>query len=244
MRSLAIKKYRHEAGMFVVEGSKMVGELLASSSWQVQAVYALPYWIAEHEHLLRKYTPILTEINQQQLEALSQQNTPQPVLALVAIPSAPPLPRLSPHWYFALDHLQDPGNMGTIVRTADWLGMSHLFCSPDCVDVFNPKTVQSSMGSVLRVQVHYHPLDALFDHYQLPVWGAMLQGSNLFEAALTQPLQGGFLLIGNEANGIRTYLQPHISHPITIPRQGQAESLNAAIAAAIIGSVAVNTRPT
>ena len=119
------------------------------------------------------------------------------------------------------------------------MGMPYVFCSPDCVDVFNPKTVQATMGSVLRVSVIYTPLNELFiQHPQLPVYGALLNGKNLFETDFAAP--NGFLLIGNEAHGISPSLHQHITQAITIPKHGQAESLNAALAASIIAAVAVN----
>ncbi len=239
IRSLAIKKYRTQAGVFVLEGAKAVAELI-DTQHQIQTIYALPTWINDHAAKLRKYNDIVVEISHKELEMMSELSTPNQVLAIVQMPKAHINPiLLTQKFVFALDQIQDPGNLGTIIRTADWMGMPYVFCSPDCVDVFNPKTVQATMGSVLRVSVIYTPLNELFiQHPQLPVYGALLNGKNLFETDFTT--QNGFLLIGNEAHGISPSLHQHITQAITIPKHGQAESLNAALAASIIAAVAVN----
>lgn len=238
VRSLAIKKYRTEAGVFVIEGAKAVAELL-NSAYQIEAIYALPQWINEHGAKLGKYNDKVVEITHKELEALSELSTPNQVLAVVQMPKFELDPQLlSQKFAFALDQIQDPGNLGTIIRTADWMGMPYVFCSPDCVDVFNPKTIQATMGSVLRVSVIYTPLDELFaQNAHLPVYGALLAGENLFKVDFSA--KNGFLLIGNEAHGIRSAIHQCITKAITIPRYGQAESLNAALAAGIIAAVAL-----
>jgi RNA methyltransferase, TrmH family len=127
--------------------------------------------------------------------------------------------------------LQDPGNLGTIIRIADWYGIENVLCSPGCVDIYNPKVIQATMGSFLRVNVLYTPLDILFQQLGIPVIGAVMTGENLYQTVLPEK---GILLIGNEGSGISENLMPYISKGITIPKLGGAESLNAGIATAII----------
>src|SRR5207342_3668619 len=127
----------------------------------------------------------------------------------------------------ALDGISDPGNLGTIIRIADWFAIETIFCSEDCADAYNPKTIQSSMGSLARVKVMEVNLKTLFaQHATVPVYGTFPEGENIFEM---NPLKSGFLLIGNEAHGVRADLLPLIEKKITIPRIGKAESLNAAV---------------
>ncbi len=221
---------------FVVEGDKMVLELL-ESDMKIQAIYALEPWIQKHHSVLQSVSEVVFAVNEKALKSISNLDTPNQVVALAAIPSfSEDLPAPS-QFAFVLDNVQNPGNLGTIIRTADWLGMNQLFCSPTCADAFNPKVVQASMGSLFRLQIVYTDLPTLFKRFEaLPVYGALLNGNNLFS---TQFEKKGFILMGNEGQGISDDLQSHITHPITIPKRGKAESLNVAIAASIIGSVVV-----
>jgi TrmH family RNA methyltransferase len=136
-------------------------------------------------------------------------------------------------WIIALDTIQDPGNMGTILRIADWFGINTIICSPQCVDIYNHKVIQSGMGAHLRVAVEYKELDTFFKTNHLPVYAALLNGENLFHV---KSKQAGIILIGNESKGIAPELLPFASHPITIPRIGGAESLNAGVATGIIAA--------
>ena len=137
----------------------------------------------------------------------------------------------SDEWILLLDDIQDPGNMGTIIRNCDWFGIRKIICSDGCVDAFNPKVVQASMASVGRVQIIEVNLNEIIENYQLPVYGAVLNGKNYHEQSFSEK---GFILIGNEGHGIHENLIQKITNPITIPRKGKAESLNAAIATALI----------
>jgi TrmH family RNA methyltransferase len=136
-------------------------------------------------------------------------------------------------WIIALDTIQDPGNMGTILRIADWFGINTIICSPQCVDIYNHKVIQSGMGAHLRVAVEYKELDTFFKTNQLPVYAALLNGENLFQV---KSKQAGIILIGNESKGIAPELLPFANYPITIPRIGGAESLNAGVATGIIAA--------
>lgn len=223
----------HDA--FVVEGDKMVRELL-QSHLEVEAVYALEAWIQKYASFLQSFPSNVHSISPKLLKSISNLDSPNQVLAVAKIPQLANNKPLE-EYAFALDNIQNPGNLGTIIRTADWLGMNRLFCSPTCADAFNPKVVQASMGSLFRLRIVYTQLPLLFKHSpSVPVYGALLKGNNLFSTTFAEK---GFILIGNEGKGIAPHLQSHITHPITIPKKGKAESLNAAIAASIIGAVAV-----
>ncbi|MFK7907582.1 MAG: RNA methyltransferase, partial [Chitinophagales bacterium] len=179
---------------FVVEGDKMVLELL-QSSLQIEAIYALESWVQKHSVPLQSMTQIVYPINSKALKSISNLSTPNEVLAVVKIPneSTTTTPK---QLAFVLDNIQNPGNLGTIVRTADWLGMTHLFCSPTCVDAYSPKVVQASMGSLFRLQIVYGDLPTLFQRFTtLPVYGALLKGNDLFSTTFGEQ---GFILIGNE----------------------------------------------
>lgn len=232
IQSLCQKKQRQEERLFLVEGAKLVEELL-QTGLNVRKIYALPVWAEKHSHL-----PQLTEITEEELEKISNLQTPNQVLALVEQPAPAAEPVLANQLTLVLDTIQDPGNLGTIIRIADWFGIYQVVASMDTVELYNPKVIQSTMGSYARVQVCYRPLADFLSAATVPVYGALLNGQNMYEVA---PLKEGILLIGNESKGIQADLLSFVSHPITIPRIGGAESLNAAIAAGII--ISHLTRP-
>lgn len=232
IQSLCQKKQRQEERLFLVEGAKLVEELL-QTGLNVRKIYALPVWAEKHSHL-----PQLTEITEEELEKISNLQTPNQVLALVEQPAPAAEPVLANQLTLVLDTIQDPGNLGTIIRIADWFGIYQVVASMDTVELYNPKVIQSTMGSYARVQVCYRPLADFLSAATVPVYGALLNGQNMYEVA---PLKEGILLIGNESKGIQADLLSFVSHPITIPRLGGAESLNAAVAAGII--ISHLTRP-
>jgi len=169
------------------------------------------------------------------IEKISTLKTPQEVIGLVKIPIWPTLnyDNLRQRFSLVLDNIQDPGNMGTIIRTADWFGIADIICSEDTVDVYNPKVVQATMGSLARVNVHYASLAQVLPQIKLPVFGAMLNGENIYNTTFGNE---GLLVMGNEGNGISADIERLITTKITIPRAGEAESLNVAIATAILCS--------
>ncbi|OWY19144.1 RNA methyltransferase [Sphingobacteriales bacterium UPWRP_1] len=239
IQSLKIKKYRQQYRAFIAEGEKIVPEMLQSSV-PVLGLYALPDWIQQHTALLKRHNclHIVQEITDGELNKISSLETPNCVLAIGSI--APQLPDdtvLQQQLCLVLDDIKDPGNLGTIIRTADWFGIPYVFCSPECVDVFNPKVVQSAMGSLFRVKVFYQPLPSLLQNYRHgPVFGALLNGLN----AYTTPIQApALLVVGSESHGISGEVLPHIQQAITIPRRGGAESLNAAVATGILCALAL-----
>jgi RNA methyltransferase, TrmH family len=241
IKSLQQKKYRKLNGQFVAEGDKIVSDLL-QGSFHIEGIYATPEWMDKHMTFIPPH--VFTEqISTSELDRISGLAAPNQVLAVVKMPDLTnkqilPFRGLS----LFLDDIQDPGNLGTIIRTADWFGISQVFCSPETADIFNPKVIQASMGSFIRVGIRYLSLDALLK--QLPdkpmVYGASLDGANLFHEPLIKP---ALLVIGNESKGISPDLTPLIDAFLHIPgnratplmpRHGGAESLNASVAAAIM----------
>ncbi len=223
IQSLSLKKYRQEQRLFVAEGPKIVGELLVLMPEQVLQVYALKEWADANPQCK------VEVINGDMLSRLSQQQTPNMVLA-VCQQAVHPEPRPAAGWCIYLDGLQDPGNMGTIIRTADWFGITSVVCSAECADVYNPKVVQATMGSIARVAVWYDERGDWLQRQVLPLFAASLTGRSVFEL---EQQAGGIVLIGNESKGIRKDFLA-IAQQLTIPRKGAAESLNAAVAAGII----------
>jgi TrmH family RNA methyltransferase len=185
------------------------------------------------DNLSRKIKPV--GITESELSRISALSTPQAILAVVQIPQQTDLniKKLDGSFILALDGVQDPGNLGTIIRTADWFGLNTILCSKDTAEVYNPKVVQASMGSLSRVNIIYTDLGDVFSQINIPVYGALLDGKSIYETDFGQE---GIILLGNEGNGISEYLIEKINYPITIPRYGKAESLNVAISASIFCS--------
>lgn len=229
LKSLQIKKYRHAEQCFVVEGRKSVEELLQSDFNTC--------WLAAEEAVLQQWRnkkislpPDAVVATAAELAQAGSFQTNDGALAVANMRPAQALPAL-PAVVLVLDDIRDPGNLGTIIRTADWFGISHLVASETTADFYNPKTIQASMGSFTRVQVFYTPLPAFLANRQGNVYGAVLDGQNVHTARLAAPC---VVVVGNEANGISNPVSRYITHRITIPRYGRAESLNAAIAAGIV----------
>ena len=237
IRQLEQKKFRRREGLFVAEGTKVVDDLLAHN--QPYALFATPDWLAEHTSHPSPPTSHLYPVTPDELRRISFLQHPQQVLALFPLPVCPP--GTPPLWggreglTLALDGIQDPGNLGTIIRIADWFGIQTIFCSEDTVDAWNPKVVQATMGSIARVDIIYLNLsgfiDSLPDGY--PVYGTLLDGDNIY----TQPLTpNGLIVMGNEGNGISPEIRAKVNHRLLIPSyrsDDTAESLNVAIATAI-----------
>ncbi len=237
LRSLSVKKFRQQHGHFLVEGEKMVCELLGQGKISVSAVFGLERWADANRQLLKPYFEIFNLITEAELEKISALTTPNQVLAVANLPSGPiETQGAVENLCFYLDGIQDPGNMGSILRVADWFGFPAVFCSPDCADVFSPKVVQASMGAVFRVQSWEIELSELLTTAPgIPVAGAVLDGENVFEAKLPQ---NGLIVIGNEGRGISAAVAKQLTHRLSIPRHpdGGAESLNAAVAAGILAA--------
>lgn len=225
IRQLEMKKFRQREGMFVAEGPKVVGDLLKAGYLPVET-YATEGF--------QETSLTIQSITQEELRKISFLQHPQQVLAVFPIPSQKPCsPQLTGHLSLALDGVQDPGNLGTIVRIADWFGISTIFCSEDTADAWNPKVVQATMGSIARVNIIYTSLADLISQATVPVYGTLLDGNDIYR----QPLSSeGIIVMGNEGNGISPEIRQFITRRLLIPsfRQGDtAESLNVAIATAI-----------
>jgi TrmH family RNA methyltransferase len=230
--SLQHKKFRHQHNLFIVEGHKSVSEF-AQSSYQLEAIYHTPEFAVKLLKLSNKIN--FQEISVADMARITCLKTPTDVLALVKVPVSPVIDYslLKEKFSLALDGVQDPGNMGTIIRTADWFGIEHLICSDDTVDAYNPKVVQATMGSLARVKVHYTDLLKTLPQSKLNIFGALLNGTNIYNTTFGAE---GILIMGNEGNGIRPQVQEVINTAVTIPQAGKAESLNVAMATAIFCS--------
>jgi TrmH family RNA methyltransferase len=230
IKSLHLKKFRKAEQLFFVEGEKAVLEVLAAN-WPVKALFGTADFFDRYPE-----TAYAAEMSQpcsaSSLEQVGTFTSNNAALAVVAIPQYAPFVETDGHWTLVLDNVNDPGNLGTIIRIADWYGIRHLLCSADTVDAFNPKVIASAKGSFLRVKLHYGDLTSWLEKAQQPVYGAFLNGDSVHQ--LTLPKAGGFIVLGNEANGISDAIASCVNRRITIPAFGQAESLNVGIASAVI----------
>lgn len=232
IRSLQQKKYRTQNRAFVAEGSKIVLELI-HSKLHIEGLYAQPGWMAQHPELEGIFHDDIHEVTAKEMGQISSLTTPQPVLVVLSIPVPEPnWEQLHTHLNLYLDDLRDPGNLGTLIRLADWFGLPQIFCSPDTVDAYNPKVVQGSMGSIARIPVYYiHPEELFTKAAGANIYAAHMEGENIFTA---QAEPTGILAIGSESHGLSGAILQHASRLLTIPRKGEAESLNAALAAGIL----------
>ncbi len=236
IRSLSLKKFRQKYNNFIIEGDKMVRELLVQAPDQIEQIFAQSSWIVQHRSELQKNEASVQEVNDRELKKISSLKTPNQVLAVVRQWE----PDFQTHQLegslsLYLDNIQNPGNMGTILRTADWFGIDWVICSPDSVDRFSPKVVQATMGALFSVKSVTRKIEDLtLKKLNLPIYGAILKGEDLFRTSLKNQ---GLIVIGNEGQGIRPEVLNFVDHPISIPAHHHnraTESLNAAIATAII----------
>jgi RNA methyltransferase, TrmH family len=233
IQSLSQKKHRDAEGVFVAEGPKLINELLSASNVELVELFATSEWFQRESHRLsEKQNRFAVLIDSHQLERLSALATPNQAIAIFKKPEFKSPLNFASNIVVALDAVQDPGNLGTIVRCADWFGVKQVICSMDCADVFNPKAIQSTMGSVTRVQVLYTDLaDELQRSASSNIIATTLDGSPISEI---RSLTEGVIIIGNESKGVSDPLLKLTTRRITIPRNGEAESLNAAVAAAVV----------
>jgi RNA methyltransferase, TrmH family len=231
IQSLSQKKLRGEKGLFIAEGPKIVEEILRVPNAEPLEIFATNSWIRHNLHWKQRLAENIVEITDDELDRISSLQTPNQVLGLFRQPVFAPL-EADNKVSLMLDGIQDPGNLGTIIRCADWFGIPNIICSVDCVDVFNSKVVQSTMGSICRVQVLYRDLVTFIgEHSSLDVYAASLEGDDVTNHPT---IEKGIILIGNESKGISADLLAVANHRITIRRKGNAESLNAAVATGII----------
>jgi TrmH family RNA methyltransferase len=232
VNALHQKKQRKEQGLFLVEGSKSIVEFI-NSSYTIHSIFSTSEATPKLGNLSQKVK--LQEVTDTELKKISALTSPHDALALIQIPertigSAESFKR---KFVLVLDGIQDPGNFGTILRTADWFGINDIICSTDTVEAYNPKAVQATMGSLSRMNVYYEELESFLMTSSMPVLGTLLDGDSIYTTNLGNE---GFIVLGNEGNGISESIKNLLTKSVAIPRFGNAESLNVAISAAIICS--------
>ncbi|MEO5910333.1 MAG: RNA methyltransferase [Pelobium sp.] len=227
IKSLQQKKYRKENQLFIVEGLKAIAEFL-NSPYTFHSIYAIKELVPKLPNLSHKQK--VFEVSTNELDKISALQTPQGILAVVEIPQKTDLNLIKDEMIIVLDGIQDPGNLGTIIRTADWFGFKQIICSENTVDVYNPKVIQATMGSLARVQISYQAIVPLLRESNLPKYGTLLNGKNIFN---TDWPKEGFLILGSEGNGISEEILSLVTNAVTIPGAGETESLNVGVAAAI-----------
>jgi RNA methyltransferase, TrmH family len=236
IQSLNRKKIRDESSLFLIEGNKMVEEALRSG-FAVETLICSPKFLQIHPEIRMRALEII-ETDSESIHKASLLQNPQDSLAIVRMPdSTNQTEDFENNLILALDFIQDPGNLGTILRIADWFGIQNVICSENTVDVYNPKVVQSSMGAIFRVQTRYTQLDAYLNSAKdsgIPVYGTFLEGENIYTEKLTR---NGILILGNEGNGISESAAKFVTRKLLIPsfstETNKPESLNVAIATAI-----------
>jgi len=239
INSLSIKKYRDIHNEFTIEGVKVVSELL-KSNYVIKKLYCVNEWFKKNETHLNSSKYEVEVISEKELERISSLSTPNQILAIAVIPKATenvfnPAKEL----IIVLDDIRDPGNFGTIIRTADWFGIKKIICSGNTVDVYNPKVIQSTMGSLFRVELIYTDLPAYLGKLngKINIYGALLEGEIIYNKKLSKK---GIIIIGNESKGISENIKPFITDKLFIPQfnasrdDNNPESLNASIATAVI----------
>ncbi|HEY1024844.1 MAG TPA: RNA methyltransferase [Sphingobacteriaceae bacterium] len=232
IKSLHLKKYRKDHNLFIAEGFKSVSEFI-NSDYTIETIYCTAALLPKLYKFSRKIK--LVEITEAEISKVTALTTPQGVLATIRIPTRTEISAegLKNAFTLVLDGVQDPGNLGTIIRTADWFGFTQILCSGDTVEVYNPKVVQATMGSLSRMKIHYTDLEKTLSTSGLPIFGALLNGTSVYEVDFGKE---GLIVLGNEGKGITPAVQQIITEAVTIPRFGDAESLNVAVSSAIFCS--------
>ncbi len=233
IKSLELRKYRLQHNAFVAEGPKLVGELLPYST--PLYVAATREWLAQNRHLLERAEAV-DEVTQEELERTSLLRSPQSVVAVMPIPERKlDIAFIQNNLVIALDGIQDPGNLGTILRIADWFGIRHVLCSEGTADVYNPKCVQACMGALARVKVHYCNLPEMLKSADMPVYGTFLDGTDIYKEALSP---NGIIVMGNEGSGISKEVEAEVGRRLYVPNfpvgSHTTESLNVAVATGIV----------
>jgi TrmH family RNA methyltransferase len=235
VKSLGVQKFRKLHRQFVVEGPKLMEELFRSDFSPVE-IFAVGSWIDDNEHIKDEYKDKITKVTDKEISRLSGLKTANKVLATIKIPEREVSDKVFNKLLLVLDGIADPGNLGTIIRTADWFGIQNILCSEDCVELYNPKVIQATMGSLFREKVFYGDLGLMIANFgkNIPVFGTTLNGENIYNAELPGH---AMVVIGSESHGIRPAIQKFLTHQISIPPSGHAvESLNAAVATGIVCS--------
>ena len=233
IQSLSLKKFRDQEGAFIAEGPKIVAEFLSQKKMECVMICSEKNWLHENEGLLKGMDPSsIFETDEHWLKNISHLKTPNKVVGVFKKNEIDTIGDIGDKISIMLDDLQDPGNLGTIIRIADWFAIENIICSENSVDCYNPKVVQSTMGSLSRVNLIYSDLENFIRiNKEIDIYATTLSGISIFELP---KISEGIILIGNESKGIQAELLKLCSHKITIPRIGHAESLNAAVATGII----------
>ena len=229
IKSLQVKKYRVEEQCFLVEGAKSVGELL-SSDFEVYTIVATAPYLEENVSKINAHVETIV-VTEAELSALGSFQTNQTAIAIARMKLNAAVNPLPTEFALVLDDIRDPGNLGTIIRTADWYGINKIIASEQSADFYNPKVITASMGSFCRVSIFYTSLTSYLNQKQGTLYGAFLDGQDVHQVRFEK---GGLIVIGNEAHGISQEVERFVDQRISIPRFGEAESLNAAVASAII----------
>ena len=235
IQSLHQKKYRQQNQAFLVEGAKNVVELLLAPSYEIQQLYVTEDFAKKYTSQLRQRGVEFVVCNEETLTRAGTLQTNDAALAVVTAKQNTLLVPEASEWILALDQVRDPGNLGTIVRIADWYGIRKIVCSDNTAEIYNPKVIAATMGSFTRIEICYAPLPEYLSKYvpqNMPIYGAFLGGENVHKTDFGA--QGGVLIMGNESNGICEEVAKYVRHSIAIPQYGHAESLNVAIATAVL----------
>jgi len=246
LASLKIKKYRVQYGQFIIEGDRIIHDIIQHGKAPFRQLIATNEWLTENQISESAISGEIIRAEMTEISRISTLETPSPVMAVMDMPQNQlVINEISQAWTLALDTIQDPGNLGNIIRTADWFGIRNIICSMDCVDCYNPKVVQASMGALLNVKVHYARLKEVLD--KLPkdpsfkIYGSFITGTSVYELPAVSK---GLIIFGNEARGISTELFPFIHSRINIPaaknNQSHVESLNVASAAAVVCALLIS----
>ena len=230
IKSLQIKKYRQKENAFLVEGAKNVLELM-NSDFNIRQLYLTRMFVEKFEDQLLSSGFAHTIVTENELSKVSAHKTNNAALATVDMKGNDQISFGPDEYGIVLDDIRDPGNLGTIIRVADWYGISKIICSEASADLYNPKVISATMGSFTRVKVSYQALDSYLPGLSMPILGTYLEGDNVHDFKFPET---GLVLVGNESTGISQPLEKLVNHKLNIPRFGRAESLNAAIATAVI----------
>jgi TrmH family RNA methyltransferase len=229
IQTLGQKKFREQTGYFIAEGPRLVDEMIKAQGVELIEIYAVKEWLKAKSSTIKKID--ITEVSELELEKISQLKTPNQVLA-VARQLPPAVLKANGHLTLVLDTIQDPGNLGTIIRIADWFGVEQIVCSADTADIYSPKVVQSTMGSIARVKIMYtDTIGWVREQEGVRVYATVLEGQDI---RTLKKIKEGIILVGNESKGIGPELLELANARITIPGKGNAESLNAAVATGIV----------
>jgi TrmH family RNA methyltransferase len=228
-KSLQNKKFRRLYKQFFIEGEKSVVEVLRSD-FVIHKILVTDYFETTYKSELKPYTDRIEKATEKELNDIGTLQTNDSAIVICEMKPESKAELIENEWTIVLDNINDPGNLGTIIRVADWYGIKQIICSEETADFYNPKVINASKGSFLRVSVNYTDLEPFLRQHKVPIYGADLHGENIHQSIF--PKQG-ILVLGNEAHGMRDEIKNLLTHTITIPRFGMAESLNVGIATAI-----------